>query len=58
MSVVDPDLRFMAYPTADADASVMPSIASGNTNAAVLAMAGRAAALLTEQSAGYRSIDS
>jgi choline dehydrogenase len=58
MSVVDPDLKVHGISNLRiADASVMPSIVSGNTNAAVLAIAERAAALLTEPSAGYRSID-
>ena len=58
MSVVYLDLKVHGISNLRiADASVMPSIVSGNTNAAVLAIAERAAALLTEPSAGYRSID-
>ena len=48
MSVVDPELRVWGIPNLRiADASVMPSIPSGNTNAPVLAIAERAASLLT-----------
>ena len=47
-SVVDPDLRVHGIAGLRvADASVMPSLISGNTNAAVLAIAERAAYLLT-----------
>jgi choline dehydrogenase len=47
-SVVDPDLRVHGIAGLRvADASVMPSLISGNTNAAVLAIAERAAHLLT-----------
>jgi choline dehydrogenase len=46
--VVDPDLRVHGIAGLRvADASVMPSLISGNTNAAVLAIAERAAHLLT-----------
>jgi choline dehydrogenase len=48
MSVVDAQLRLYGISHLRiADASVMPSIVSGNTNAAVLAIAERAASLLT-----------
>lgn len=48
MSVVDPQLRVHGITNLRvADASVMPSIVSGNTNAAVLAIAERAAHLIT-----------
>jgi choline dehydrogenase len=48
MSVVDPQLKVHGISNLRvADASVMPSIVSGNTNAAVLAIAERAAALLS-----------
>src|SRR5882757_7917077 len=47
-SVVDPQLRVHGIANLRvADASVMPSIVSGNTNAAVLAIAERAAHLIT-----------
>ena len=47
-SVVDPALKVHGIENLRiADASVMPSIVSGNTNAAVLAIAERAASLLT-----------
>jgi choline dehydrogenase len=47
-SVVDPQLRTHGIANLRiADASVMPSIPSGNTNATVLAIAERAASLLT-----------
>jgi choline dehydrogenase len=50
MSVVDPQLKVHGIGNLRvADASVMPSIVSGNTNAAVLAIAERAAALLSGQ---------
>jgi choline dehydrogenase len=50
MSVVDPQLRTWGIAHLRiADASVMPSIVSGNTNAAVLAIAERAASLLTTE---------
>ena len=46
MSVVDPELRVHGISGLRiADASIMPSIASGNTNATVYAIAERAAAL-------------
>jgi choline dehydrogenase len=48
MSVVDRELRVWGITNLRiADASVMPSIVSGNTNAPVLAIAERAASLLT-----------
>ena len=48
MSVVDPQLKVHGISQLRiADGSVMPSIVSGNTNAAILAIAERAAALLT-----------
>ena len=48
MSVVDPELKVHGISHLRiADGSVMPSIVSGNTNAAILAIAERAAALLT-----------
>jgi choline dehydrogenase len=48
MSVVDPQLRVHGIENLRiADASVMPSIPSANTNATVLAIAERAASLLT-----------
>jgi choline dehydrogenase len=48
MSVVDPQLKVHGISNLRvADGSVMPSIVSGNTNAAVLAIAERAAALLS-----------
>jgi len=48
MSVVDPQLRVHGITNLRvADASVMPSVISGNTNAAVLAIAERAASLIT-----------
>jgi choline dehydrogenase len=47
MAVVDPHLRIHGlHNLRVADASVMPSIVSGNTNASVLAIAERAASLL------------
>jgi choline dehydrogenase len=47
--VVDPDLRVHGIEGLRvADASVMPTIVSGNTNATVLAIAERAAELMTE----------
>jgi choline dehydrogenase len=47
MSVVDPDLRVHGIANLRvADASVMPSLVTGNTNAAVLAIAERAAHLI------------
>ncbi len=47
MSVVDPDLRVHGLANLRvADASVMPSLVTGNTNAAVLAIAERAAHLI------------
>lgn len=50
MSVVDAQLRIHGISNLRvADASVMPSIVSGNTNAAVLAIAERAASLLTSE---------
>jgi choline dehydrogenase len=49
-AVVDPDLRVHGGLRV-ADASVMPSIVAANTNASVLAIAERAAAILTGQSA-------
>src|SRR5262249_51340946 len=48
MSVVDPELRVHGIANLRlADASVMPSITSGNTNAAVLGIAERAASIIT-----------
>jgi choline dehydrogenase len=48
-AVVDPDLRVHGIEGLRvADASVMPTIVSGNTNATVLAIAERAAELMTE----------
>ena len=48
MSVVDPQLNVHGITNLRiADASVMRSITSGNTNAAVLAIAERAASLIT-----------
>jgi choline dehydrogenase len=48
MSVVDPELRVHGIANLRvADASVMPSITSGNTNAAVLGIAERAASILS-----------
>jgi choline dehydrogenase len=48
MSVVDPQLKIHGISNLRvADGSVMPSIVSGNTNAAVLAIAERAAAQLS-----------
>jgi choline dehydrogenase len=48
MAVVDPDLRVHGIAGLRvADASIMPSIVSANTNATVLAIAERAAALIT-----------
>jgi choline dehydrogenase len=50
MSVVDPDLRVHGIANLRvADASVMPSLVTGNTNAAVLAIAERAAHLITRR---------
>jgi choline dehydrogenase len=50
MSVVDPDLAVHGIARLRvADASVMPSLVSGNNNAAVLATAERAASLLVTQ---------
>jgi choline dehydrogenase len=47
MSVVDPELRVHAIDGLRvADASVMPPVVSGNTNALVLAIAERAASML------------
>ena len=51
MSVVDAQLRLYGISNVRvADASVMPSIVSGNTNAAVLAIAERAASMLVSDS--------
>ena len=48
-AVVDPELRVHAVAGLRvADASVMPSIVAANTNATVLAIAERAAAILTD----------
>jgi len=48
MSVVDPELRVHGIANLRVtDASVMPSITSGNTNAAVLGIAERAASIIT-----------
>jgi choline dehydrogenase len=48
MSVVDPQLRVHGIANLRvADASVMPSVTSGNTNAAVLGIAERAASIIT-----------
>jgi choline dehydrogenase len=48
MSVVDPELRVHGIANLRvADASVMPSVTSGNTNAAVLGIAERAASIIT-----------
>ncbi|ONH25247.1 GMC family oxidoreductase [Pseudofrankia asymbiotica] len=48
LAVVDPELRVRGIECLRvADASVMPTLVSGNTNAAVLAIAERAAALVT-----------
>jgi choline dehydrogenase len=50
MSVVDPQLKVHGIAHLRiVDASVMPSIVSGNTNAAVLGIAERAASLLTSE---------
>ena len=49
-AVVDPDLRVRGIEALRvADASVMPSIVAANTNATVLAIAERAASILTGQ---------
>ena len=49
MSVVDPELAVHGIARLRiADACVMPSLVSGNTNAAVVAIAERAASILTE----------
>jgi choline dehydrogenase len=48
MSVVDPELRVHGVANLRvADASVMPSVTSGNTNAAVLGIAERASSIIT-----------
>jgi choline dehydrogenase len=53
MAVVDPHLRVRGIANLRiADASVMPSIVSGNTNAPVLAIAERAAGLVAGEEAG------
>jgi choline dehydrogenase len=47
LAVVDPELRLRGLPGLRiADASVLPTITSGNTNAPTLAIAERAAALI------------
>jgi len=52
LAVVGPDLRVRGISRLRvADASIMPSPVSGNTNATVFAIAERAAQLITEQSA-------
>jgi choline dehydrogenase len=49
MAVVDPELRVRGLDGLRvADASVMPSVVSANTNATVCAIAERAAALIAE----------
>ncbi|HEV3355851.1 MAG TPA: GMC family oxidoreductase N-terminal domain-containing protein [Pseudonocardiaceae bacterium] len=56
MSVVDPQLRVRNITNLRvADASVMPSIVSGNTNAPVLAIAERAASLVIGEPTADRS---
>jgi choline dehydrogenase len=53
MSVVDPELRVHGVDGLRiADASVMPSIVSANTNATVLAIAERAASMMSPRAAG------
>jgi len=56
MSVVDPQLRVQGIANLRvADASVMPSIISGNTNATALAIAERAANLITAEATAGQS---
>jgi choline dehydrogenase-like flavoprotein len=53
---VDPDLRVRGIEALRvADASVMPSIVAANTNATVLAIAERAASILTGQQSRSRT---
>jgi choline dehydrogenase len=56
LSVVDPQLRVHGIANLRVtDASVMPSIISGNTNATVLAIAERAASLITGEATAGQS---